>query len=50
MNCPSQVSGKSESDPIYVGMAQDSSALARTVDFLLSKLFCCKEFMRVKKM
>lgn len=48
MNCPSRVSGKSESDPIHVGTAQDGSAMALAVDFLLSNLFCCKELMRVK--
>lgn len=49
MNCPSRVSGKSESDPIYIGMAQDSSALALRGGFLLSCLFCCEEFMLMGK-
>lgn len=43
MNCPSQVPGKSDSDPTYVGTAQGSSA----IDYLLSTSFCCKEFMCV---
>lgn len=50
MNCPSRVSGERESDPLYVDMAQGSSALALAVGSVLSKSFCCKEFIPVKKM